>query len=209
MRNEALIQLLRVPPAILLLAMWVAFSGLPIAIAQQASQTASPPASTRACSANPVLAPAGKKKGSTKSKHPLPPDPPPACIEVRGEAMEIQETLQSTARDRQWRVHENHASEDTWTCVRYLSPEEIEKYADTKVLLEQVQFEDGKVAILVRTTDLGDGYVRVQISAHFQGEGKSTDAAIKQPGTVWPLTSKGTLEQELIAALQTRYNHLE
>jgi hypothetical protein len=128
---------------------------------------------------------------------------------MKGESLEIQETLQTTVRELRWRVHENHASEDTWTFVRYMSVEELEKYADTKVLLEPVEFENGKAALLVRTADIGEGFVRVQISAHIQGEGKSADAVVKQPVTVWPLRSKGTLEQELITELQSRYKHVE
>jgi hypothetical protein len=172
-------------------------------------QNTSPAAMTRACSANPVLGTSGKNKAARKTKHPPPPEPPPACLEVKGEALEIQEILQIAVRDLKWRVHENHASEDTWTFVRYLSVEELEKYADTKVLLEPVEFEDGKAALVVRTADIGQGFVRVQISTQIQGEGKSADAIVKQPVTSWPLRSKGTLEQELIAALQSRYKHIE
>jgi len=51
--------------------------------------------------------------------------------------------------------------------------------------------------------------VRVQISVHFQGEGKSTDPAWKQPSTVWPLNSKGIFEKELVTALQARYKPLD
>lgn len=130
-----------------------------------------------------------------------------ACLELKGEPIEVQEFLQSVVREFQWRVGENHASEDTWFLVRYLNEEELEKYADTKVLLEPVEFTGGKVAVLVRTQDAGDGFVRVQISAHFQGNGKSTDKFSSQPGTVWPLNSKGTLEQELMGALQTHFKH--
>jgi hypothetical protein len=184
-------------------------SGIPPAHAGQIGRNPSPPPVTRACSANPVLGPTGKNKPAHKTKHPLPPEAPPACLEVKGEALEIQETLQAAVRDLKWRVHDNHASEDTWTFVRYLSTEDLEKYADTKVLLEPVEFEDGKVALLVRTADIGQGFVRIQISAQIQGEGKSTDAAVKQPVTSWPLRSKGTLEQELISTLQSRYKHIE
>ena len=45
------------------------------------------------------------------------------------------------------------------------------------MLLEQVTFTDGKAAIMVRTVDLGDGFVRVPASAQFQGQGRSTDKA--------------------------------
>jgi hypothetical protein len=177
--------------------------------AQEPSAAAAPAAASRACTSNPMLAPGGKHKHASKTKHPLPPEPLPACLEVKGEALEVQETLQAIARDLQWRIHDNHATDDTWTFVRYLSPEELEKYAETKVLIEPVVFEHGKAAVVVRTVDLGAGYVRVQISAHFEGEGKSTDATIKQPATSWPLNSKGGLEKDMIQALQARYQHVE
>jgi hypothetical protein len=173
----------------------------------QTANASAAPAVYRACSANPVLAPNTNKKSTHKTKHPLAPEPPPACLEVKGEGIEIQEFLQSTIRNQHWRIGENQASEDTWSFVRYLSGEDLETYTDTKVLTEPVKFSKGKVAILVRTSELNDGYVRVQISTHFQGEGKSTDQVVGQPGNVWPLKSKGTLEQEFLAALQTRFQH--
>jgi hypothetical protein len=193
----------------LLLTICLAFAGAAHVQAQQINQSSAPSAVSRACSTNPVLGSSGKNKQADKPKHPLPPEPPPGCIEMKGEALEIQETLQTVVRDLKWRVHENHVSEDSWTFVRSLNVEELENYADTKVLLEPVEFEYGKAALMVRTADAGQGYVRVQISAQIQGEGKSADAVVKQPASSWPLRSKGTLEQELIAALQGRYKHLE
>lgn len=166
-------------------------------------------ANSRACSANPVLVLNPKSKSAKKSKHPLPPEPAPACIEVKGQPIEIQEFLQSAVREFQWRIGENHASEDTWNFVRYLNDEELEKYANTKVLVEPVAFTSGKAAVTVRTTDVGEGYARVQFTTHIQGEGKSTDKVWAQPGNSWALTSKGVLEQELISALQIRYRHAE
>jgi hypothetical protein len=198
---------LRFPP--ILLAICFIFPGVTHVSAQQINQNSAPSAVTRACSANPVLGPGLKNKPPHKPKHPLLPDPPPACLEVKGEALEIQESLQAAVRDLKWRVHENHASEDSWTFVRYLSVEDLEKCADTKVLLEPVEFEGGKAAVVVRTADIGEGFIRVQISAQIQGDGKSVDAVVKQPASSWPLRSKGTLEQELIAALQNRYKHVE
>jgi hypothetical protein len=176
---------------------------------QQPAANAAPSTVTRACSVNPVLGPGGKKKSAPKTKHPLPPEPLPACMEMKGEPLEIQEALQALVRDLQWRVHENHVSEDTWTFVRYMDADDLEKYADTKVLIEPVNFEDGKAAVLVRTTDAGAGFARVQISAQFEGEGKSSDATLQQPATSWPLVSKGTLEKELLTALAAHYQHVE
>jgi hypothetical protein len=189
----------------------VCFVGLGLSTLQsrERQQNSTPTALTRACSANPVLGEGGKNKPAHKPKHPLPPDLPPACLEVKGDAMEIQETLQAAVRDLKWRVFENHASEDSWTFVRSLNAEDLERFADTKVLLEPVEFEYGKAAVVVRTADIGQGFVRVQISAQIQGEGKSADTVVKQPASSWPLRSKGTLEQELMAELQSRYKHIE
>ena len=180
--------------------------------AQQPASAPSPAATTssnpRPCSENPVLAPSGKGKHAQKAKHLLPPEPAPACLELKGEGIEVQEFLQNTAREQQWRTGENHASEDSWTFVRYFNPDELSKYADTNVLNEPVKFTGGKAAVLVRTSDLENGYVRVQVSARFQGNGKSTDKVWGQPGDVWPLNSKGLLEQEILKPLQTGYKAL-
>jgi len=192
--------------AVLLLSFSALSARAQLALAPQMGTSAS----TRTCSANPVLArSASKKKSSRKSKNPLPPHPAPACIEVKGQPIEVQEFLQNTAREQGWRIGENRASEDTWSFVRYLAPPELEKFADTKVLVEPVEFIDGKAAVNVRTTDIGEGYTRVQASAQIQGEGKSTDKVSAQPATVWPLNSKGILEQDLLKALQTGYKPLE
>lgn len=164
---------------------------------------------TRTCSANPVLASNGKYKGFKKTKHPIPPDVLPTCLEVKGQPIEIQEFLQSAVRELQWRIGENRASEETWSFIRYLNDDELAKYSDTKVLVEPVVFSSGKVAVIVHTTGLSDGFARVQIAAHIQAEGKSTDKMSPQQGTNWPLGSKGVLEQELINSLETRFKHAE
>jgi hypothetical protein len=75
-------------------------------------------ANSRACTANPVLEGNSKSRPQKKSKHPLAPEPLPTCLELKGEPIEVQEFLQSVVREFQWRVGENHASEDTWSFVR-------------------------------------------------------------------------------------------
>ena len=162
-------------------------------------------ANSRPCAENPVLAPSSKSKSTRNAKHPSPADPLPACIEIKGQPIAIQEFLQSAVREFQWRIGENHASEDTWTFVRYLSDRELAYCGDTKIFVEPVHFSGGKAAVLLRTTEMGDGYARVQISAHIQGEGSSTDKLSAQNSSSWPLRSTGALEQELISTLQTRY----
>ncbi len=178
--------------------------------AQEGAPTASPStAITRPCSANPVLAYQPSKKNAKKLKHPPAPEPAPTCIEVKGDTLGIQEFLQNLVREKQWRIGENQASEDMWSFVRYFNPDELSAYADTKVSIESVKFTAGKAATIVRTTDLGGDFVRVQISTHFQGEGKSADPTWKQPASVWPLNSRGVFEQELVDALKSQYKPLD
>jgi hypothetical protein len=68
------------------------------------------------------------------------------------------------------------------------------------VFLEPLEFTGRKVAVRLRTQELNEGYVRVQISTHFQGNGKPCYKFSGQPASIWPLNSKGILEQELIGA---------
>ena len=91
----------------------------------------------------------------------------------------MQKCLQSVVREFQWRVGENHASEDTWSFVGYLNDEDLEKYADSKVLLEPVEFTGGKLAVLLRTQELNEGDVGVHMSTHFQAMG--TDRQVFRP----------------------------
>jgi hypothetical protein len=179
------------------------------AVPLQSATNKSMPSGFRSCSANPLLGSSAKVKGFKKSKHPVPPETPPTCMEVKGKPIEIQEFLQSIVRELQWRIGENHASEETWTFIRYLNDDELAKYSDTRVLVEPVVFTSGKAAVTVHTTELSDGFVRLQVATHIRAEGKSTDKVSAQPGTSWPLGSKGVLEQELVNALETRYKHTE
>ena len=195
--------------AYVLIAVMCTATRFTVAQQPQPPAIATSPTTTRPCSANPVLAYVPSKKSAKRLKNPPPSEPAPVCIEVKGEPLGIQEFLQNVAREQSWRIGENHTSEDMWSFVRYFNPYELETYADTKVTTEPVTFTSGKGATTVRTADLGDEFVRVQVSVHFQGEGKSADPNLKQPATVWPLKSKGVFEQQLVAALQTRYRPME
>jgi hypothetical protein len=64
--------------AIILLLIWFPSVRFSFVQAGEINQNSAPSAVTRACSANPVLGPSGKNKPAHKTKHPLPPEPPPA-----------------------------------------------------------------------------------------------------------------------------------
>ena len=54
---------------------------------------------------NPVLEANSKSKSQKNSKHPLATECLPACLELKGEPIEVQEFLQSVVREFQWRGH--------------------------------------------------------------------------------------------------------
>jgi hypothetical protein len=152
---------------------------------ERPSQGVGASGNSRACTTNPVLESRGQLQiqASEKIEAPLAPEPLPTCLELKGAPIEVQESLQSVVREFQCRVGESHASEDTWSFVRYLNDEDLEKYADSKVLLEPVEFTGGKVAVLLRTQELNEGYIRVHMSTHFQGNGNrpASFPASRQP----------------------------
>src|SRR6516164_7585425 len=92
----------------------VFFAVLVFVLAAYASgaQTQTPPsvstpvdsANSRPCSANPVLTPSNKGKQASKYKHRLPPEPAPVELAAKSGGIEVQEFLQNTAREQQWRV---------------------------------------------------------------------------------------------------------
>ena len=90
--------------------------------------------------------------------------------------------------------------------MRYLNDEDLEKYADTKVLLEPVEFTGGKMAVLLRTQELSEGYVRLQISTAFQGNGNRPTSCLASRQPCKPLNSKGILGQELLARCKLAFN---
>jgi hypothetical protein len=77
---------------------WLAFWGSLPFPAPLLGQTSAQPASGWTCTSNPVLSSGERKKSAPRGKHPLPSEPLPACIEMKGEPLEIQETLQAAVR---------------------------------------------------------------------------------------------------------------
>jgi len=146
---------------------------------------------------------AAKNKKKVKAGQTLGGETTRACREVQGSPLEIQEFLEALARDQKWHLGQAQASEDGWSFVRYLEPEELARFAHTEILGGRITWTEGKAAVQVMTTDAGDGFTRVQISAKFLGQG-NTRERFARPTNMWPLASKGVLEGDMLAALEAR-----
>jgi hypothetical protein len=181
------------------------FSILYDASAFSAASNSQFPTHTRPCSSNSSLPPDSKgAKESSKNKSAGTPAPPPVCLEVKGDPIELQEFLQALIRDQKWRIGQEQTSADSWSFVRYLEPEELARFAHTEILGGRIVWTAGKVAVQVTTAGATDGFTRVQITAKFLGKG-NTNERFARPTDFWPLVSKGTLESGMIAALEDHF----
>jgi hypothetical protein len=162
------------------------------------------PTHTRPCTSNPSLPPDSKAATeSPKNKFAEAPVRPPACLEVKGGPIELQEFLQALVRDQKWRIAQEQASAENWSFVRNLDPEELPRFAHTEILAGRIVWTEGKSGVRVTTSETTDGFTRVQIAAKFLGKGNSKER-FARPTDFWPLVSRGTLESSMIAALESR-----
>ena len=95
-------------------------------------------------------------------------------------------------------------SGDSISFYRLLDKDELSQVARTDILGGRITWTEGKAYVMARTSNVGDGFTRVSISARIQGRGQ-TSAPFARPSDLWPLVSKGTLEGSMIAALESRF----
>ena len=130
---------------------------------------------------------------------------PAGCLEVQAAPQAIQDFLRSMTRKQKWRIAQEQTSADTWSFVRYLDAEELQRFARADILAGHIVWREGKAAVQVKTSDAENGFTRVQVTAKFQGKGESKEP-LARPTDIWPLVSRGTLEGGMIAALQSHFN---
>jgi hypothetical protein len=165
-------------------------------------------ASVRPCpadSANSKPARETKKKGKSAAAGST--AAPPACVEVRASALDIQEFFQSFVRGQSWRIGEEKIAEDAWTFSRYLDKDELLHFSNEGPFAGRVNWTEGKALIQVRTRELEKGFTRVEVTARFQGYGQNMDR-FAPPKDLWQLESNGTLEENLILALESHLKTL-
>lgn len=126
------------------------------------------------------------------------------CLEVRSTTLEVQEYLQAYGREQRWNLGDEHVAEDAWTFSRKLERDELLRYVQKDANAERVNWTSGVAFVQVRTAELEEGFVRVQIAAHFQGYGQSLDRFAPQK-EFWPLISNGSVEKQLISALELHF----
>ena len=148
------------------------------------------------------------RKNRPKGKNAAASDQPvPGCVEAKARSLDVQEFFQSFIRTQGWKIGDEKTSEDSWTLFRYLEKDELLRCSKEGLLAGRVNWTAGKAFIQVTTRELQDGFTRVAVAAHYQGYGQNVDdfAPAKES---WQLDSNGTLENELISALDAHFKSL-
>ena len=166
---------------------------------------------TRPCSMVPAAAASKPSKRTSRNKRKNSGEtvsiPPTRCLEVLSAGLDIQEYLQTYIRDQKWQLDDEHVAEDAWTFYRNLGKDELLSATKSDANNLRVTWTSGKAFFQVRTAELAGGFTRVSISASFQGYGENLDH-FAPPRESWPLNSNGTLEAQLLYALDTHLKSL-
>jgi hypothetical protein len=125
-------------------------------------------------------------------------------LEIQAKPADIFDFLQGTLKEEGRSIGVQQRSGNTWSYVKHLEKNELERFARTDILGGRITWTEGKATVTVGVEDGGDGFARVTVSARFQGHGQ-TSLPLQRPTDWWPLASKGTLEGGLIAALESHF----
>jgi hypothetical protein len=130
------------------------------------------------------------------------------CLEMRSTTLEVQEYLQAYGREQKWNLSDEHVAEDAWTFSRKLERDELLRYTQNDASTGRVSWTSGMAFVQINTTELDEGFVRVQIAARFQGYGQSLDRFAPQK-EFWPLISNGSLEKQLISIVEMHFKNAQ
>jgi hypothetical protein len=151
-----------------------------------------------------------RSKGANKNRSKKPGDESAnstsQCIEVHSTAIDVQEYLQAQGREEKWNLSDEHVAEDAWTFSRKLEKDELVRFTKQEASTEHVSLTSGAAFVRVGTVELDDGFVRVQVTARFEGYGQSADR-FAPPKESWPLNSNATLENQLISILGRHFRN--
>ena len=143
-------------------------------------------------------------KRNKKGASPAQPDDVTSCLEVRASALEVQERLQQFVRAQRWAITDEDVTETLWNFAIPLDKEGLVGYAKPPVGTDRINWQRGKVVVLVRTVSLSGGYARTTVNAQFRGFGESEDTFATQR-SFWAWISNGKLEARLTSELRTRF----
>ncbi len=161
-------------------------------------------ATTRACAEGwDSIGPKTKKKLPKHEKRD-PQSKAAACIELAFSPLEIQEYLQSYVRSQQWKIGEEHLTEDSWSFSRELSKDELLSFTNKNANFARVVWSGGTALVQVSTVHVAEGFARTVIRASYRGYGQNADQFAQQR-EYWELESNNNLETSIRSALEAHF----
>jgi hypothetical protein len=127
-----------------------------------------------------------------------------ACIELAFSPLEIQEYLQSYVRSQQWKIGEEHLTEDSWSFSRELGKDELVGFTNKNANLARVTWSGGTALVHISTVQVAEGFARTVIRASFRGYGQNADQ-FSQQREYWELESSNNLETSIRSALEAHF----
>jgi hypothetical protein len=147
------------------------------------------------------------KKGASSGKKKVAPIKSGACIELAFSSLEIQEYLQSYARQQAWIIATDQLNDDSWTFSLEIDKEELLRDTLAESNPKGVEWTGGSVRVHMNALQLPDGLTRATLRASFRGFGRNTDQfAIHKD--YWELESSNAFENSVIAALRDHFSQL-
>jgi hypothetical protein len=147
-------------------------------------------------------APRGKKTPSNKKRNASAKSV--ACIELAVSPLDIQEYLQSYARQENWGITDDQLTQDSWTFSLKLTKEELFRDTAAESSPKGVEWTSGSARVHINTLELTDGYARTTVRAIFRGYGRATDQfAMKKE--YWELDSRNAFESGVVSELRSHF----
>jgi hypothetical protein len=126
------------------------------------------------------------------------------CVELAFPQLEIQEYLQYYVRSQQWKIGEEHLTEDSWSFSRELSKDELLSFTNKNANLTRVNWSGGEVQVQISTVQVAEGFARTVIHASFRGYGENADQFAQQR-EYWKLESNNNLETSIRSVLEAHF----
>jgi len=148
-----------------------------------------------------------RKKSPPTGKKKVAPTQSGACIELAFSPLDIQEYLQSYARQKHWLITDDQLSEDSWTFLLDIDHDELLRDTLPDSSQKGVEWKQGTVRVHINTLVLPDGFARTVIYASFRGYGQNTDQFAAQR-EYWDLESSDAFENSVVSVLREHFSQL-
>ena len=122
------------------------------------------------------------------------------CIDIKGDLIEVKEFVASALQEKGWSPLPPHLP-DRLSLSKRVEPEELRHIAVTQIAGGNIHWTEGRVDLTLAFESRGKGNTEVRLFLNILGRG-NTSLPIMRPSDLWPLTSTGRLEHDVLAGME-------